>query len=100
MLVDNCIRHFSDWWLLGYKYYNMWGWACGILCNQFVDVALKGGLLTLVCYIAIFSRSFGAIGTARKQVNGDRGQEWLLWCLGSPCLPLWWHSSELTIWPK
>src|SRR5208283_3777909 len=34
-------------------------------------------------YIAIFSRSFGAIGTARKKVNEDRGQEWLLWCLGS-----------------
>ena len=43
------------------------------LCNQFVVVALTGGLLTLVFYIAIFSRSFGAIGTARKLVNGDRG---------------------------
>ena len=81
--MDNCIRHFSDWWLLGYKYYNDWGWDMWDLCNQFVVVALTGGLLTLVFYIAIFSRSFGAIGTARKQVNGDRGQEWLLWCLGS-----------------
>ena len=81
-LVDNCIRHFSDWWLLGYKYYNDWGWDMWDLCNQFVVVALTGGLVTLVFYIAIFSRSFGAIGTARKQVNGDRGQEWFLWCLG------------------
>ena len=24
-LVDNCIRHFSDWWLLGYKDYNSVG---------------------------------------------------------------------------
>jgi hypothetical protein len=61
-LVDNCIRHFSDWWLLGYKYYNDWG---------------------LVFYIAIFSRSFGAIGKARKQVNDNRREEWLLWCLGA-----------------
>ena len=82
-LLDNCIRHFSDWWLLGYKYYNLWGWSMWDLCNQFVVVALTGGLLTLVFYIAIFSRSFAAIGTARKQVNGDRAQEWLLWCLGS-----------------
>lgn len=82
-LVDNCIRHFSDWWLFGYKYYNLWGWDMWDTCNQFVDLALKGGLVTLVCYIAIFSRSFGAIGTARKQVEGDRGREWLLWCLGS-----------------
>jgi hypothetical protein len=82
-LVDNCIRHFSDWWLLGYKDYNLWGWDMWDLCNQFVAVALTGGLLTLIFYIMIFKRSFGAIGIARKQVDGNRGQEWLLWCLGA-----------------
>jgi hypothetical protein len=82
-LVDATIRHFSDWWLLGYRYYNLWGWGMWDTCNQFVDIAVKGGLLTLVCFIAIFTRSFGAIGTARRRVNGDRGQEWLLWCLGA-----------------
>jgi hypothetical protein len=44
---------------------------------------LTGGLLTLIFYVAIFSRSFGALGDARKRVSGDRTQEWLLWCLGS-----------------
>jgi len=82
-LVDATIRHFSDWWLLGYKEFNLWGWDMWDLSNQFVAVALTGGLLTLVCYIAIFSRSFRAIGKARKQVEGDRAREWLLWCLGS-----------------
>jgi hypothetical protein len=82
-LVDMTIRHFSDWWLLGTKEYVAWGWDSWDLCNQFVAVALTGGLLTLIFYIAIFSRSFGAIGTARKLANGDRGQEWFLWCLGS-----------------
>lgn len=82
-LLDNCIQHFKDWWLLGYKYYNLWGWSMWDLCNQFVAVALTGGLLTLIFYIAIFKRSFGAIGTARKRVTENRGREWLLWCLGS-----------------
>jgi hypothetical protein len=82
-LVDNCIRHFSDWWLLGYKYYDLWGFDMFDLCNQFVVQAVNGGLLALVAYIAIFSRSFGAIGKARKRVQGDRGHEWFLWCLGS-----------------
>jgi hypothetical protein len=85
-LMDNCIRHFSDWWLLGYKYYNNWGWDMWDLCNQFVVVALTGGLITLIFYIAIFSRSFGALGDARKIVNGNRSQEWLIWCLGSALL--------------
>lgn len=83
MLVDNCIRHFSDWWLLGYRDYNAWGWDMWDLSNQFVAVALTGGLICLVLFIMILSRSFGAIGTARKQVEGDRAQEWFLWCLGA-----------------
>jgi hypothetical protein len=82
-LVDNCIRHFSDWWLFGYKDYDKWGFMMFDMCNQFVVQAVCGGLLGLVAYIAIFSRSFGAIGKARKNVEGDRGREWFLWCLGS-----------------
>ncbi len=82
-LVDNCIRHFSDWWLFGYKHYDQWGFMMFDLCNQFVVQAVDGGLLCLVAYIAIFSKSFGAIGKARKNVEGDRGREWFLWCLGS-----------------
>ena len=82
-LVDNCIRHFSDWWLLGCKNYGDWGFDMWDLCNQFVVNALTGGLLTLILYLTIFRRSFGAIGTARKRVQGDRSQEWFVWCLGS-----------------
>lgn len=81
-LMDNCIRHFSDWWLLGCRYYDSWGYDMWDLCNQFVVVALIGGLLTLVFYIGMFSKSFGVLGKARKQINKDRSREWLLWCLG------------------
>jgi hypothetical protein len=83
MLVDNCIRHFGDWWLLGSKNYGDWGFVMFDVCNQFILAALRGGLVTLVIYIVIYKRSFGAIGKARKRVAGDHDQEWLLWCLGS-----------------
>jgi hypothetical protein len=83
MLVDNCIRHFGDWWLLGCRNYGDWGFDMWDLCNQFVVNALTGGLITLVLYLVIFTRSFRAIGLARKRVRADRRQEWLFWCLGS-----------------
>lgn len=83
MLVDNCIRHFSDWWLLGTKDYVNWGWVMWDLCNQFVAIALTGGLISLALFIMIYSRSFAAIGNARKQVSGDRKEEWFFWCLGA-----------------
>lgn len=83
MLVDMTIRNFSDWWLVGTKEYVKWGWESWDLCNQFVSVALTGGLLTLIFYIAIFQRCFSSIGTARKLAIGNRNQELLIWCLGS-----------------
>jgi hypothetical protein len=82
-LVDMTIRHFSSWWLIGTPDYVNWGWDSWDLCNQFVAVALTGGLLSLIFYIAIFSEGFGAIGNARKRISGNRRQEWKLWCFGS-----------------
>lgn len=86
LLVDMTIRNFSKWWLLGSKDYTTWAWGSWDLCNQFVAVALTGGLLALICYVGIFVRGFAALGTTRKLVDGDRGQDWLLWCLGSSLL--------------
>jgi hypothetical protein len=83
LLVDMTIRHFGDWWLWGTNSYTKWGWESWDLCNQFVAVALTGGLLTLIFYIAIFQRSFSSLGTARKLAIPDRHGEWFLWCLGS-----------------
>lgn len=83
MLVDNCIRHFGDWWLIGYNNYGNWGFDMWDLCNQFVVAAVTGGVITLILFIAIYSKAFGAIGTARKAVEGNHLQEWLLWCLGA-----------------
>ena len=83
LLVDMTIRHFTEWWLIGTKAYIDWGWGTWDLCNQFVAVALTGGLLTLIFYVMIFKRGFSSIGTARKLVMGDGEQEWLFWCLGA-----------------
>jgi hypothetical protein len=82
-LIDTLIRNFGDWWLLGTRNNGSWGWQMWDTCNQFVAVAVTGGLVTLIVYIMILKRGFRLIGNARKQVSGDRRQEWFLWCLGS-----------------
>jgi hypothetical protein len=82
-LVDNCIRHFWDWWLLGTRVYDTWGWDMWDLSDQYVACAFTGGLAGLALFIAILSRCFGGIGRARKLVKGRKKEEWLLWCLGS-----------------
>jgi hypothetical protein len=82
-LIDQAIRHFGDWWLLGAKDYDKWGWDSWDLTDEYVLCALQGGLATLAFLIAMITQGFGKIGRARKLVSGDRGQEWGLWCLGA-----------------
>jgi len=83
MLVDNCIRHFGAWWFLGTTHYGEWGFDMWDLCNQFVAVALTGGLISLVFFIMIYSRGFSMIGKARKRVSGNFSLEWSLWAFGA-----------------
>ncbi len=87
-LVDNCIRHFSDWWLLGYKNYGSWGWDMWDLSDQYVAVCLTGGLITFIIFIGLLSRSFGGLGMARKRLAAprERKAEWFCWCLGCALL--------------
>lgn len=83
MLIDNFIRHFGDWWLLGTRNNGSWGWDMWDTSNQYVSYGLSGGLLTIICFISIISKGFGSLGTARKVAEGNRKEEWFLWCLGA-----------------
>jgi hypothetical protein len=83
MLIDQFIRHFSDWWLIGVKSTASWGWDLWDQANQFVAEGETGGLATFVCFVLIVSWSFGRIGTARRRVAGNRKKEWMCWLLGS-----------------
>ncbi|HUY12649.1 MAG TPA: hypothetical protein VMX16_03325 [Terriglobia bacterium] len=80
-LIDTFIRHFKDWWLVGTNQTGNWGWSMWDLCNGFVQEGETGGLVALIAFIAVISRSFGRLGKMRRQVEGDKKQEWLYWSL-------------------
>jgi hypothetical protein len=82
-LIDQFIRHFGDWWLLGTYSSESWGFDMWDHTNQFVAEGEAGGLVSLVCFIAMISVSFGMIGNARKAVDGDKEKEWMVWILGA-----------------
>jgi hypothetical protein len=83
-LIDQCIRHFRDWWLVGTNLSGTWGFDMWDLSNQFVAEAETGGLLTFICFVLIISRSFSRIGAARNIAENqkDTKQEWFMWFLG------------------
>ena len=82
-LVDQCIRHFWDWWLVGAKDAGAWGFDIWDTQNQYVSVAETGGLVALVFFIVMIKRMYAKLGNARRLVQSSRRQQWALWLLGS-----------------
>jgi hypothetical protein len=83
MLVDNFLRHFLDWWLVGYKDYNSWGWDMWDLSNQYVAFGLTGGLITLAFFIVCLSLCYSRLGRARIAAEREGSDAWFYWCLGA-----------------
>jgi hypothetical protein len=83
MLIDQFVRHFSDWWLLGSNNNETWGWDMWDVQNQFIAEGETGGLLAFALFIALISLAFKRIGLERIRQQGDRAQQWLMWALGA-----------------
>jgi hypothetical protein len=83
MLVDQFIRHFGSWWLLGTKSTGQWGWDMWDLANQYVAVGEVNGLLPFIFFIATIVLGFKYLGIARKAAQGNKKQERFIWALGA-----------------
>ena len=82
-LINQCIIHFRDWWLIGTNDNFKWGWDMWDTANYYVATAEGTGLLSLILLFAILSRSFRSVGLARAAFPDDKRQQWMFWCLGA-----------------
>jgi hypothetical protein len=82
-LVDNFVRHFGDWWLIGTKDNASWGFEMWDQSNQYIADGETGGLATFICLICIITLCFKRIGLSRRYVERDRNQAWYIWLLGA-----------------
>lgn len=82
-LIDNLVRHFGDWWIIGTSDNSSWGFEMWDLSNQYIDEAESGGLVSLVCLITVITLAYKWIGISRKSVRKDRHKEWSFWFLGA-----------------
>jgi hypothetical protein len=84
-LIDQTIRHFWDWWLVGTNSNRAWGWDMWDTANQYVATAVSSGLLGFVLFIAILVYGFKYLGEARRTAT-DKKQALFFWALGSALL--------------
>lgn len=83
LIVDQFIRHFWDWWLIGVKDTSQWGWDLWDVQNQYVAAGENGGLIAFCFFVAMVVRAFVRLGNARKASLDDKGNEWTYWLIGS-----------------
>ena len=83
MLVDQCIRHFWDWWLVGTNDNVNWGWDMWDTCNYYVNTAEGGGFLALILLFWLIARIFQSIGRARAAFESDNRKQLEFWSIGS-----------------
>lgn len=83
MLVDNFVRHFFQWWLVGTHANPDWGWSMWDVDNAYVGAGLSGGLLSFVLFIAVLVYAFKVIGRTRKQAEKNPRALRLIWVLGA-----------------
>jgi len=83
-LIDRTIANFSDWWLVGTKDTIKWGVWAGDITNQFILEGVRGGLITMLLFIAIVVLAFSGVGRAMRAVRGEsRRSHLLLWAVGA-----------------
>jgi hypothetical protein len=82
-ILNQCIRHFGEWALIGTKDYANWGFGLWDLGNQYVFVADTAGFIPLIAFLAMIVLGFKYIGRARKASSGDKTQQLFVWALGA-----------------
>ena len=82
-LIDRCVAHFSEWWLVGAKDIAQWGVFAGDSTNQFIAEGIRAGILTMALFIWVIVIAFSYSGNALKQARmKSRRHQLLLWSMG------------------
>ena len=82
LLIDNAIRRFGEWMVIGIKDTAHWGHAQGDLTNQYVREGARGGFLALILFVWALWEAFKLAGRLWRTVEKSKAQRALAWGLG------------------
>lgn len=68
-LIDAFVANWSDWFIIGTNSTKSWGWGLEDLTNQFVVEGVRGGILTLGCFVALLALAFSAAGGVSRRAR-------------------------------
>jgi hypothetical protein len=98
-LIDQTVRHFWQWWLIGTSNNANWGWDMWDTANQYVAHAVTGGLPSLIFFIAIIVYGFKYVGQARQAAT-DKKQALFFWALGAALFTYTMLFFGISLWDQ
>ena len=96
-LIDQFVKHFQQWWLVGMPFDNTGDWAAtqmpwgGVdVTNYYVSVGIGSGLISLVFLVVMLTKCFGLLGqglrAARQLFTMELIDEAMVWGAGCAIL--------------
>jgi hypothetical protein len=81
-LIDSAVRHFKEWWLLGTKSTDHWGWMMWDITNTYIAVAVRGGLVSLIIFILVIISAYKNVAKLIQYSEKSRRDLIFMWSIG------------------
>jgi carbon starvation protein CstA len=81
-LIDQTIERINEWWLLGTVSTSHWGRTLHDITNEYVSNAVRGGLITLILFVALIIYAFVGISRLMKIYRNNYNLTALTWTIG------------------
>lgn len=87
-LIDRALANIGDWWLVGTRSTEAWGFWLFDVTNQYLREAADGGLLVMLLFIAILVQGYRRLGKAVRVASADEPETVprFLWALAAALL--------------
>ncbi len=74
-LIDEFIRHFNEWWMIGTEVYSSW-WTYGLdaITNEYILQGVEGGILTLGLFLGMIAVAFYGVGRMLREGTRRRSR--------------------------
>jgi len=77
-LIDQAIKHFGEWALLGCRSTAHWGWLHTDITNQYILEGVRGGFVTLALFLIMI---YMALKTLLRASLQKHKWQFLAWCI-------------------
>jgi hypothetical protein len=98
-LIDQCVKHFSSWWLIGTNSNASWGWDMWDTADQYVQTADNSGLLALILFVSVLILGFRYLRKARENAT-DKKEALFLWAIGSSLFAQTISFLGISLWQQ